>query len=46
MFDIPDCPICCELMIKDLGVLVPCGHIFHQNCLKKYSKLECPVCRK
>ncbi|CAD8205514.1 unnamed protein product [Paramecium octaurelia] len=44
--DIPECAICCEYMTKNLATLVPCGHIFHQKCLQKYKKLECPVCRK
>ncbi|CAD8082160.1 unnamed protein product [Paramecium primaurelia] len=45
-FEIPECAICCEQMIQDLSTLVPCGHIFHQRCIKHYSKLECPICRK
>ncbi|CAK60998.1 unnamed protein product (macronuclear) [Paramecium tetraurelia] len=44
--DIPLCAICCLYMTENLAALVPCGHTFHQKCLKQYSKLECPICRK
>ena len=31
----------------ELYMQLPCGHIFHSNCLKKWfgMKKECPICR-
>lgn len=36
------CPIC-----QETGKLynLECGHGFHEDCLKKIIKLECPICR-
>lgn len=44
------CPICLgELVEGDSAVVLPCGHMFHENCgsewLLRYSKC-CPVCKQ
>ncbi|XP_077989526.1 E3 ubiquitin-protein ligase Midline-1-like [Glandiceps talaboti] len=45
------CPICFELY--SVPLLLPCGHTFCKECLKKYratsrgsSTLTCPTCRQ
>jgi hypothetical protein len=44
------CHICIEtLKEKDEGLTLPCLHVFHKNCIKKWlceEKVTCPVCRK
>jgi hypothetical protein len=42
------CPIC--LVEMEVGVEVvrtPCGHLFHTECLRRWSRenMTCPVCR-
>lgn len=43
-----DCPICQE-ELKNEGCTrrMPCGHIYHQDCLARWLQLHnsCPVCR-
>merc|ERR1719367_730420 len=46
----PECPICCEEFEESVPIKrTPCGHHFHEHCLKKwlenYGKI-CPLCRK
>ena len=41
-----DCAICSETILYDEEVPLSCGHWFHLNCLKKCSKMQCPMCRK
>jgi hypothetical protein len=46
MSDTPPCTICFES--ADTFYDLPCGHIYHQECLKAWfdkGKAECPVCR-
>jgi len=43
-----DCPVCKEdFNPSDEVMLVPCGHIFHPDCLQPWLKTNgsCPVCR-
>jgi hypothetical protein len=46
------CPICNQEFTREKGVykLVPCEHIFHNDCLSDYcehekGKIKCPLCR-
>lgn len=41
-----NCPICfCEM---DVGKKINCGHVFHMECLKRWSESSevCPMCRR
>jgi len=41
------CSICLEVMEKE-GAQLPCGHIFHRECIQKWllnTKKECAICR-
>ncbi|TNV75927.1 hypothetical protein FGO68_gene7702 [Halteria grandinella] len=42
-----DCTICLNIMQKE-GIILGCGHIFHQDCIQKWLKRNqiCPVCRQ
>jgi len=50
-FEYPTCSVCLvETAKDDNGVLLPCGHIYHNNCIEKWLKSHnthknCPVCR-
>lgn len=41
-----DCPICWDKM--DTGRKLPCGHLFHNFCLRSWLEQDtsCPTCRK
>ena len=39
-----DCPVCCE-SLSDLPQPLSCGHWVHKNCVLKWGKDQCPVCR-
>ena len=50
---VDSCPICLEPMTKKLGVVVPCGHVLHASCYRKWSRhcrsefgtnQRCPSC--
>ena len=54
-----DCPICLNPVIDDDEDKVekkiytaPCGHMFHENCYKRYEtynknlELTCPICKQ
>jgi hypothetical protein len=44
----PTCPVCLvDYEIGDKAKFVPCGHIFHPECLDPWLKKNntCPVCR-
>ncbi len=44
-FDVSDCAICLlHLDPNDKVLFIPCGHIFHMECLLK-TKDKCPNCR-
>jgi len=47
--EMPACSVCMsdfEIGVK--GIFLPCGHIFHPDCIKPWLKDHntCPVCRK
>jgi hypothetical protein len=39
-----DCAICSEQMFTEFYIL-ECGHTFHYNCLQRWTKNTCPLCR-
>ena len=44
----PTCTVCCESINIGLkGMFMPCGHIYHPDCLNPWLKEHntCPVCR-
>lgn len=44
--EMPTCPVCLERMDESTGLLtIPCQHTFHCDCLVKWRKNGCPVCR-
>jgi hypothetical protein len=43
-----ECTICLEkLSAGDSALRIPCGHIFHEDCVRKWlqSNNQCPMCR-
>lgn len=38
------CPICFENVEKD-GLITQCNHVFHKNCMTRWGKNICPMCR-
>jgi len=47
IFDEEQCCICIEVIVED-DFSLPCNHIFHRNCIKKWIKKSktCPLCNK
>ena len=44
----PTCTVCCEhIQLGSKGMFMPCGHIYHPDCLKPWleNNHTCPVCR-
>ena len=44
----PCCTVCCDNIEKGTkGMFMPCGHIYHPDCLKPWLETNntCPVCR-
>lgn len=43
-----DCIICQEDIFTGSASCVPCGHVFHTSCVKRWllTNYSCPVCRK
>ena len=44
----PTCAVCCEqIKLKNKGMFMPCGHIYHPDCLKPWLEVNnnCPICR-
>jgi hypothetical protein len=44
----PTCTVCCEgIPLGGKGMFMPCGHIYHPDCLNPWLKDHntCPVCR-
>ena len=44
----PTCTICVEhIKLKTKGMFMPCGHIYHPDCLKPWLETNnsCPICR-
>ena len=47
-FEFPECSICLmEVSEGQDTILLPCGHMFHDNCVTKWLKIHntCPLCR-
>jgi hypothetical protein len=45
---INDCPICLEPLTTDVRIALPCGHRFHEECIKRSLTStggRCPKCR-
>lgn len=42
------CVICCSGYGEELVVALPCGHVYHQHCLKNWFRevRVCPMCNK
>ena len=43
-----ECAICMSLVTEqDEGMLTPCSHVFHKDCLSRWmeEQLICPICR-
>ncbi|TNV85863.1 hypothetical protein FGO68_gene2314 [Halteria grandinella] len=44
----PSCTVCCDaISLGSKGMFMPCGHIYHPDCLQPWLKEHntCPVCR-
>ena len=41
-----ECSICLESLDLTQQKQLPCGHIFHSECLKKIIKKVCPLEKK
>ena len=47
--EMPTCSVCMtDFDIGNKGIFLPCGHMFHPDCIKPWLKDHntCPVCRK
>ena len=45
---INDCPICLEPLTRDVRIALPCGHRFHEECIRRSLTStggRCPKCR-
>ena len=45
---INDCPICFEPLTNDVRIALPCGHRFHDDCIRRSltsTNGSCPKCR-
>lgn len=43
-----ECVVCLEkFQIGDAATRIPCGHLFHEGCVKKWlaNSNQCPICR-
>lgn len=48
ILEMPTCSVCFNQMkLKENVMLIPCGHMYHPNCLKPWfeNNNTCPVCR-
>ena len=44
-----ECSICLELLTDNMECCsIKCGHVFHTECIKEWSRIKqnCPLCRK
>ena len=43
-----ECIICRDNNTEETSVIMPCGHVFHEDCLKSWiiQKQTCPICNK
>eukprot|EP00918_Siedleckia_nematoides_P100606 GHVU01219847.1.p1 GENE.GHVU01219847.1~~GHVU01219847.1.p1 ORF type:complete len:276 (+),score=3.77 GHVU01219847.1:319-1146(+) len=39
------CPLCLQVMVRDLCCAVACGHVFHWSCVEGRSISHCPCCQ-
>lgn len=44
----PECVVCRDHNDKETSRVMPCGHVFHEDCLKSWimQKQNCPICNK
>lgn len=44
----PDCVVCRDHNDEVTSVVMPCGHVFHEDCLKSWimQKQTCPICNQ
>jgi hypothetical protein len=42
------CSICCDNIEEGNVYCTPCGHIYHVECIKNWTKdnSKCPMCRR
>ena len=48
VMECPECSVCmAEIKLKEVTVLIPCGHMYHETCIMKWLDMHnsCPVCR-
>jgi len=48
ILELPTCSVCCtQMKIGDKTLLIPCGHMYHPNCVKPWFEKNntCPICR-
>lgn len=47
LHELPPCAICLERLDTEISCLVItfCSHIFHCNCIYRWSNPHCPICR-
>jgi hypothetical protein len=43
---INDCPICLEPLTRDVRIALPCGHRFHEECIRRSLTSTCGRCPK
>jgi hypothetical protein len=41
-----ECPVCLEILWGQCIVETPCHHRFCLSCVLKWTKAECPLCRR
>ena len=46
-FHVNECPICLEILDDTPTITLPCGHIYHDQCLLDWFEhnMTCPICR-
>lgn len=41
------CSIClCDMESSEVKIKLPCGHVYHSKCMRKWKRKICPVDRK
>ena len=41
-----ECSICLEYITEENFVILNCKHIFHEECIRVWTKGTCPMCRE
>lgn len=41
-----ECSICLEYTTEEDFVILNCKHIFHEECIRVWTKGTCPMCRE